>query len=148
MINLMRKMVIHKWRTIVSMSTLLFFVPGPVVHRHRSSHITSTPWPNYAPVKCVSLSRRWSLFFSSLRSPNEIDFEEMFRVLNIRNFDCKQKIICEIEQFVASQGVAGFILNFFRYATIYRHSYVLNLQPSISVSIPFPFAERSYKVLK
>ncbi|XP_022644134.1 uncharacterized protein LOC111243197 [Varroa destructor] len=53
-------------------------------------------------------------FFSSLRTLNEIDFpEEMFRVLNIRNFDCKQKIICEIEQFVASKGVAGFIVNFF-----------------------------------
>lgn len=81
-------------------------------------------------------------FFSSLRTLNEIDFpEEMFRVLNIRNFDCKQKIICEIEQFVASKGVAGFIVNFFRYATIYRHFYVLNLQPSISVSIPFPLQE-------
>lgn len=54
-------------------------------------------------------------FFSSLRSLHEIDFpEQMFRVLDVREFDCKQRTICEMEQYIAGKGIAGFILNFLR----------------------------------
>lgn len=54
-------------------------------------------------------------FMSTLRSLKEVDYpEQMFRVLNVQDFECKQRTICEIEQYLAGKGVAGFLLNFLR----------------------------------
>ena len=54
-------------------------------------------------------------FMSTLRNLKEVDYpEQMFRVLHVHDFECKQRTICEIEQYLAGKGVAGFILNFLR----------------------------------
>ncbi|OQR70053.1 hypothetical protein BIW11_11884 [Tropilaelaps mercedesae] len=104
-----------------SSQTLTYALPGypPVQKRTGESETLFNPRnlnsvPKLRASEVRLLRQAMEPFFSSLRSLHEIDFpEEIFRVLNVREFECKQKTICEIEQYISSKGVAGFILNFF-----------------------------------
>ncbi|XP_028967527.1 uncharacterized protein LOC114828265 [Galendromus occidentalis] len=89
-------------------------IPGyPPIQKRNGEWIQPRGIPQLRVEEVKMLRQAMEPFMSTLRSLKEVDYpEQIFRVLHVDDFECKQRTICEIEQYLAGKGVAGFLLNF------------------------------------